>query len=173
LDTYEDERRYPGAFGKSSLESYERERATRAPQYDNDRAYDREIYGGDRDRNGWGRRDPGAAYPRADRGEDYGRAAYQEQGGWGREREAYGYTGRFNREPERQGWQDREYDSWRQNQMSQFDQDYQDYLNERQTRFNSDFDEWRSKRQSMASTETGDPMMSSAQKAATGKKTHN
>lgn len=52
--------------------------------------------------------------------------------------------------------------------MTRLDQDYQDYLAERQDRFNADFDAWRSERQSTAATDTGNPMMSSTQKAVEG-----
>lgn len=159
-EDHEDERRYPGAFGPSMTDTYERDDRTRRDQPRQHRSNDRGDERGDsgyrgRGRAGWGGHDPHSSYQGADRGEDYGRAGYRQESGEGRD------SGR-------QAAYDREYARWRQNQMTRFDQDYQEYLAERQDRFNSDFDEWRNTRQSTAATDTGNPMMSSAQKAASG-----
>lgn len=160
FDDHEDERRHPGAFGSQMTDTYERDERTREDQPRQYWGDDRDDVRGDggyrgRGRAGWGGHDPRSSYQGADRGEDYGRAGYRQERGYGRD------SGR-------QDSYDREYARWRQSQMTRFDQDYQDYLAERQDRFNSDFDAWRSKRQSVAATETGNPMMSSAQKAAAG-----
>lgn len=180
-DDYDDERRYPGEFG-SSPEQFGRRRAGFA-------GYDRE-YEQDLTSRGYGYRSKpyGQNYDRSERqtgwnsfentpgSEDYGRAGSRaEQSGWvSGSSGTYGEPTRFGRE-ERPWGRDREYDSWRHKQMSQFDKDYQAYLEERQSRFNSEFDEWRKARLS-ATTDTGNPMMSPAQKAATAgtkdEKTH-
>lgn len=151
---HEDERRHPGASGPSMTDTYERDDRTRRDQPRHHRSDERGD-GDGRGRVGWGGHDPRSSYQGADRGEDYGRAGYRQESG-------------EERDSGRQAAYDREYARWRQNQMTRLDQDYQDYLAERQDRFNADFDAWRSERQSTAATDTGNPMMSSTQKAVEG-----